>query len=57
VNWHSILSAAKLLTMALVIVGIIAIVIFGQISQTQQRLSKYKKSRRFVDLLKIFSRY
>lgn len=56
-NWHPILSAAKLLGTAAVIVGIIAIVIFGQTSQTQQRLTKFKKSGRFVDLLKIFSRY
>jgi hypothetical protein len=56
-NWYSILSAAKLLGTAVVIVGIIAIVIFGGASQTQRRITQYKKSRRFVDLLKIFSRY
>jgi hypothetical protein len=56
-NWHFILSAVKLFGTAAVIVGIIAIVIFGQASQTRQRVSQYKKSGRFVDLLKIFSRY
>ena len=56
-NWHPILSAAKLLGTAMVIVGVIAIVIFGQASQTRQRITKYKKSGRFVDLIKIFSRY
>ncbi|MGA1981628.1 MAG: hypothetical protein ABSG84_04070 [Acidobacteriaceae bacterium] len=56
-NWHPILSAAKLLGTAAVIVGMIAIVVFGQASQSRQRLAKYKKSGRFVDLLKIFSRY
>ncbi len=56
-NWHSILYAARLLGTAAAIVGIIAIVIFGQASQARQRLAKYKKSGRFVDLLKILSRY
>jgi len=56
-NWHSILSAAKLLGTAALIVGIIAIVIFGQILQTRHRLTKYKNSGRFMDLLRIFSRY
>ncbi|HZL26791.1 MAG TPA: hypothetical protein VFC39_09695 [Acidobacteriaceae bacterium] len=56
-NWHSIVSAAKLLGTAAVIVGVIAIVIFGQASQTQRRMAEYKKSGRLIDLLKIFSRY
>ena len=56
-NWHSILYAARLLGTAAAIVGIIAIVIFGQAAQARQRLAKYKKSGRFVDLLKILSRY
>jgi hypothetical protein len=56
-NWHSILSAAKLLGTAAVLVGVIALMIFGAVSQTQRRIIKYKKSGRFVDLLKIFSRY
>ena len=55
-NLHSILSAARLLGTAAVIFGIMVIVIFGQISQTRRRLTKYKKSGRFVDLLKIFSK-
>jgi hypothetical protein len=56
-NWHPILSAAKLLGTAAAIIGVIVIVIFGGVSQTQRRITKYKKSGRFVDLLKIFSRY
>jgi hypothetical protein len=57
INWHSILSAAKLLGTAAAIVGVIAIVIFGVMEQTKRRIAKYKKSGRFLDLLKIFSRY
>jgi hypothetical protein len=56
-KWDSILHTAKLLGTAAVIVGVIAIVIFGRVSQTQRRITEYKKSGRFVDLLKIFSRY
>jgi hypothetical protein len=56
-NWSSILSAAKLLGTAAAIVGVIAIVIFGVMEQTKRRIAKYKKSGRFLDLLKIFSRY
>ncbi len=57
VNWNPLLSAAKLLGTASVIVGVIAIVIVGGSSQTKRRIAKYKKSGRFVDLLKVFSRY
>ena len=56
-NWSSILSAAKLLGTATVIVGVVAIVIFGGVEQKKRRIAEYKKSGRFVDLLKIFSRY
>jgi hypothetical protein len=56
-NWYSILSAAKLLGTAAVIVGVIAIVIFGGVKQKKQRIAEYKNSSRFLDLLKIFSRY
>jgi hypothetical protein len=56
-SWHSISSAASILGTAAVIIGVIAIVVFGQVSQTRQRLAKYKKSKRFIDLLNIFSRY
>ncbi len=56
-NWGSILHAARLLGTAAAIVGVIAIVIFGWASQTQRRITAYKKSGHFVDLLKIFSRY
>jgi hypothetical protein len=56
-DWHSILSATKLLGTAAAIVGIIALGIFGGMKQTKRRIAKFKKSRRIVDLLKIFSRY
>jgi hypothetical protein len=56
-NWYSILHAAKLVGTAAAMVGVIAIVIIGRASQTQRRIANYKKSGRFVDLLKIFSRY
>jgi zinc transporter ZupT len=56
-NWYSILSATKLLGTAAVIVGVIAIVIFGGVQQKKRRIAEYKKSGRFVDLLKIFSKY
>jgi hypothetical protein len=57
VNWHSILSTAKLLGTAAVIVGLVAIAILGGALQKQRRISEYKKSGRFVDFLKIFSKY
>jgi hypothetical protein len=56
-NWHLILSTAELVGTAAVIIGIVAIVIFGQISQAKQRLTRYRKSGRLADLLKIFLRY
>jgi hypothetical protein len=56
-KWYSILHAAKLLGTAAVIVGVIAIVIFSRASQTQRRMTAYKKSGRFADLLRIFSKY
>jgi hypothetical protein len=56
-NWHSILSTAKLLGTAVVIAGVIAIVVFGGAAQTQRRVAEYKKTGRFIDWLKIFSRY
>jgi hypothetical protein len=56
-DWYSILSATKLLGTAVAIVGVIALVIFGGVKQTKRRIAEFKKSRRFVDLLKIFSRY
>jgi hypothetical protein len=56
-NWHSILSAAKLLGTAAVIVGVIAIVIIGQGSRARHRIAKYNKTGRFIDLIKIFSRW
>jgi ABC-type transport system involved in cytochrome bd biosynthesis fused ATPase/permease subunit len=56
-NWYSILSAAKLLGTATVIVGVIAIVIIGGVKQKERRIAEYKKSDRFLDLLKIFSKY
>jgi ABC-type transport system involved in cytochrome bd biosynthesis fused ATPase/permease subunit len=56
-NWYSILSGAKLLGTATVIVGVIAIVSIGGVKQTKRRIAEYKKSGRFLDLLKIFSKY
>lgn len=56
-NWHAVLSAAKSIAAALVTFGVCAIVIFGQGSQVQRRLRAYKKSGRFLDFLKVFSRY
>jgi hypothetical protein len=56
-NWYSILSATRLLGTAAAIVGVIAIVIFGGVEQKKRRMAEYKKSGRFVDLLKIFSKY
>jgi hypothetical protein len=56
-NWHSILAGAKFLGTAVIIVSVIAILIFGTVAQTQRRITRYKTSRRFMDFLKIFSRY
>lgn len=56
-NWHSLSAAAVFLVNAVLIFGLAVLLIFGLLSQTQERIAKYKKSRRFIDLLKIFSRY
>jgi hypothetical protein len=56
-NWHSIFSAAIWLGKAVLVVGVVAILVFGYVSQTQKRLSKYKRTGRLMDLLKMFSRY
>ena len=56
-NSYSILSVVKLLGTAALIVGVIAIEIFGGMNRTKRRIAEYKKSGRFLDLLKIFSRY
>jgi hypothetical protein len=56
-HWYSILSAAKLLGTAVANVGVITIAIFGGVEQKKRRIAEYKKSGRFVDLLKIFSKY
>ncbi len=39
------------------IVGVIAIVIIGGVKQKKRQIAEYKKSGRFLDFLKIFSRY
>jgi hypothetical protein len=54
-NWYSILSATKLLGTAAALVGVITIVFVGGVEQKKRRIAEYKKSRRFVDWLKIFS--
>jgi hypothetical protein len=56
-NWNPILSAAKLLGTAAVLVGVIAILIIGGVSQARRRIAKYNQTGRFIDLLKIFSRW
>jgi hypothetical protein len=56
-NWHSILSAVKLLGTGVGIAGVIAIVIFGGAAQKQRRIAEYKRTGRFIDWLKIFSKY
>jgi hypothetical protein len=56
-NWSSILSIAKQLGTGVLLMGVIAILIFGRVTQTKQRMAEYKKTGRFVDLLKIFSRW
>jgi hypothetical protein len=56
-NWSSILSVAKQLGTGVLLIGVIFILIFGQVAQTKRRLADYKKRGRFVDLLKIFSRW
>jgi hypothetical protein len=56
-SWHSILSTAKLLGNGALIFGVFTAVIFGLASQKKRRITEYKKSGRFMDLLKIFSKY
>jgi len=56
-NWSSILSVAKQLGIGVLLMGVIAIAIFCRVAQTKERMAKYKKTGRFVDLLKIFSRW
>jgi hypothetical protein len=52
-SWRSILSVAKTIALITLIFGVIAL----QVARTKQRIAKYKKTGRFIDLLKIFSRY
>lgn len=56
-TWHSIFSAAISLGNALLVAAVIAILVLGYVFQTQDHLSKYKKTGRLRDLLKIFYRY
>jgi hypothetical protein len=56
-NWSSILSIAKQIGTGVLLIGVIAILIFGRVAQTKRRMAEYKKTGRFVDLLKIFSRW
>lgn len=55
-SWHTLSSAAIFLGKAVLIFGLVCILIFGSVAQTQERIAKYKKSRRIIDLLKIFSK-
>jgi hypothetical protein len=56
-TWNLILSAAKVLCTAAMIVGVISILAFGHAAQARKRIAKYKQTGRFIDLLKIFSRW
>jgi hypothetical protein len=56
-SWHPLFSAAIVLGNATLLVGLVGVLIFGYASRTQERVAKYKKSRRLIDLLKIFSKY
>jgi len=47
----------KTILFAVLFVGFVGVYIVGAASQTKDRVAKYKKSGRLVDLLKIFSRY
>lgn len=53
----SIVSVAKQLGTAVLLIGIIAILVIGQMSDTKRKIVRYKKSGRFLDLLKILSRW
>lgn len=53
----SLLSVAKQLGTGLLLIGVIVIVSFGRVAQTKERVAEYKKTGRFVDLLKILSRW
>jgi hypothetical protein len=56
-SWHFLFTAAIFLGKAALMVGLVGLLIFGYVSQTQNRVAKYKKTGRIWDLLKIFSRY
>jgi hypothetical protein len=56
-TWHSLFAAMILIGKVVLLLAIFGVLTIGFLAQTQQRYSKYKKSRRFIDLLKIFSRY
>lgn len=56
-NWHSLLSAVIFLGKGALVAGFLGFLIICYVSQAQKRIAKYKKSGRFIDLLKIFSRY
>jgi hypothetical protein len=47
----------KTILFAVLFVGLVGVYIIGANSQTKERIAKYKKSGRLIDLLKIFSRY
>ena len=55
--WHSFFSAAIFLGKAALVAGIVGVLIFGYVSQTQKRVADYRKTGRLRDLLKILSRY
>ena len=55
--WHSLFIASVFVGKAVLVVGVICLLVFGRVSQTQERIAKYKKTGRIVDLLKILSRW
>jgi hypothetical protein len=52
-SWHWAIVLGK----AVLLFGVVVILIFGYVSRTPGRVSRYKRSGRVRDLLKIFSRY
>ena len=55
--WHSLFIASVFVGKAVLVFGVICLLIFGRVSQTQERFAKYKKTGRIVDLLKVLSRW
>jgi len=56
-TWHSVCAATTFCGKAALVVGLVGVLIFGQLSETRDPIAKYKKTGRLRGLMKIFSRF